>query len=193
MATGVNIEFSKKAQEILEAPNGLTPRVQNAIQRAMNAAMEEVAGRISEKRLSFSSSQKPTLDGLRVITNRLRSSMMRGGPGNASKAAAWDGLACVGSIGTNVKYAAIHEFGGRIQRKASARRINFVEGKFASKKRFLEAVKGKKFWEDHRRVIAYGRAYTINMPARAPVTKTVNENRAFFAAAVSHAIEEASK
>jgi phage gpG-like protein len=174
MATGVNIEFSKRAQEILEAPGGLTPRVQNAIQRAMNAAMEEVAGKIVDKRLSFPKGGKTTLEGLRVDSSRLRRSMMRGGPANASKAAAWDGLACVGSIGTNVRYAAVHEFGGTFTRRSRTRGSSRLRSALQ-----LSRVGGKSF--------------SVTYPARAPVRKTVEENRAFFAAAVSHAIEEASK
>ncbi|MEM5788998.1 MAG: phage virion morphogenesis protein [Syntrophobacteraceae bacterium] len=61
-------------------------------------------------------------------------------------------------VGTNVVYAAIHQFGGSINKKASARTVYFKIGK--GKSRFSKKAKAN-FAQD----VNIG-AHTINMPAR---------------------------
>lgn len=179
MPTEVLIEVSKEAQEILQSPNGVPLRAFKSIQSAMNQEMELTSSAIVEKRMSFPRKGPITLEGLRVDTGRLRRSMFRGGPETASQPAEFDGDSITGSVGTNVRYAAIHEYGGTVQRtlRGTSR---------ASTQRFF----GKK-----RTVVRIGfrQAHSATYPARRPIGRTVDERRAIFVAAVSHAILEGIK
>jgi len=124
------------------------------------------------------SKQPTTLQGLRYITGRLASSVNR-------VPAVVNGDSIVSAIGSNVKYAGIHEFGGRIQMPARARRIHFIEGKFASEKSFKRHL--KKF-TGAKRLIAYGRPYTINMPERSYLRRGIADRQEATGKGVSRAI-----
>lgn len=71
-------------------------------------------------------------------------------------------------VGTNVKYAAIHHFGGKIRHPARDRVMHFrqvqrgkmTHGKPGTGDRFAKASKA------HYAMKVSGKAYTINMPAR---------------------------
>jgi len=95
---------------------------------------------IQEKYASFPKDQPPTMDGLRVITNRLRSSYTDASP-------AIDGNNITSSIGSNVEYAAIQEFGGQtaahdiVARNGKALAIGFG-GKFFSAGDFQAVLQG---------------------------------------------------
>lgn len=86
-----------------------------------------------------------------------------------------------------VRYAAIHEFGGRIQIQPRSQRIHVVEGKFASKKQFKRHI--KKFDGDNTyRRDTYHRAYTIKMPERSYLRSTIREHASRYSTKMSNAI-----
>jgi phage gpG-like protein len=98
-----------------------------------------------------------------------------------------------GTIGTNVKYAAIHEFGGVIKRVtlagsvrlATERRGNLIRqgpnGKLA-----VFARQGRKTATTVP--FAGGKRYEITIPARAPITTGIQDRAADIGAGVSRAI-----
>lgn len=173
-----------------------------ALREEMNLQNQLVIGDTTKNRFTGKGPFPVAQHRLGVKTNRLRSSL------RATKAVgAAENISS--SIGTNVKYAGYHEFGGRFQVRARARRMNFVNGRIVSEKSLLNALKanrraiksaekqrtkeiktflkGTKEAKDKRdlptlgaqlrsvekvdakRVIAYGRAYTIIFPKRAPI------------------------
>lgn len=98
-------------------------------------------GHIQQQYMSFPKDQPPTMDGLRVQSNRLRDSI------RASKAAVTGGQLESG-IGSNVVYAAIQEFGGQtsahdiVARNAKALAFNPGTGQFFGKQDFLREIEG---------------------------------------------------
>jgi len=78
-----------------------------AVAGAIDRQNEYTVGHIIARYLSFPRTSPPTMRGLRVITGRLRASIRR-------KPARIIRSGVRSAIGTNVRYAAIHEFGGVI-------------------------------------------------------------------------------
>jgi phage gpG-like protein len=158
-----------------------------AIAQEVDRQNELTVSHIQRKYLSFPftkktggrvSKQPTTLEGLRIISGRLRGSIRR-------TTATVQNDSVTAAIGSNVKYAGIHEFGGRIQMPARARRIHFIEGKFASEKSFKRHL--KKF-TGAKRLIAYGRPYTINMPERSYLRRGIADRQEATGKGVSRAI-----
>jgi phage gpG-like protein len=179
MPTEIEINLSQKAQEILGAPGGVPRKVIASIQAAMNLQMELTASAVVKNRMSELRKGPISPDKLRVETGRLRRSMMRGGDGNISKKAEFTGNEIVGSVGTNVRYAAVHEFGGTFRRTLRAT-SRAVERNFFGKKRTVVR-------------IGFRQAHSATYPARRPIGRTVDERRQIFVDAISKAIVEASK
>jgi hypothetical protein len=94
-----SISLTPATQRLLDALPALPAKIQSAMLRVMDEQNELTIGYI---RQHFLSQRGPTTLG--VVTNRLRSSI------NASKARLDNGV-IRSAIGSNVKYAAFHEFG----------------------------------------------------------------------------------
>ncbi len=112
----------------------------------------------------------PTTDSsLSVRTDRLRSSV------NASKAVIL-GTGVASTIGSNVKYATIHEFGGVIQRTVKAGSVKLLTNKRGelltrgNLATFARTKKRVRKMDSHFREVKFagGKSYTITIPARAP-------------------------
>ena len=105
--TSVRITFSPQAEAILNRYAQLPVAIPAAIARGVDEQNEYTVSYIQRDFLSFPKDQPATLAGLRVQTNRLRGSI------RATKAVINDD-SVFSSIGSNVKYAAAHEFGAVI-------------------------------------------------------------------------------
>jgi phage gpG-like protein len=124
----------------------------------------------------------PTTDSsLSVRTNRLRGSV------NASKAIIL-GTGVASTIGSNVVYAPIHEFGGVIQRTVKAGSVKLRTNKRG------EILRGGKngqlaiFAGRHHKLFkevkfAGGKSYTITIPARAPFGHGIADRQPEYTAA----------
>jgi len=123
---------------------------------------------------------------LGVRTNRLRSSL------RAAKASI-TGNSVVSSIGSNVEYAAIHEFGGAIRRMVLAGSVRLrtdAKGNLLSSGAFRGAAmfasaKHKRFTT---RQWAGGKRYEVNIPARAPITHGIKDRKRDYERAMSQSI-----
>lgn len=130
-----------------------------AIAREMDYQNQLTVARIQAGHLSG-----PTTDSsLSVRTNRLRSSA------NAS-AAVMSGASVVSTIGSNVVYAAIHEFGGVIQRTVKAGAVNLRTNKQGNllRRGNLATFAGRNHKLFKTVKFEGGKSYTITIPARAP-------------------------
>jgi len=103
MMPRIQIRVTGDAEERLR---DITPRMKSAIAVAMDLENELTIGHIVEHRLTGEGPYPPEQGKLGVRTGRLRRSL------RPSKARIV-GDAIISAIGTNVKYAAIHEFGGK--------------------------------------------------------------------------------
>lgn len=166
------------------------PRIKNpagharAIAREMDYQNQLTVARIQQGHLSG-----PTTDSsLSVRTNRLRSSA------NAS-AAVIMGNGVVSTIGSNVVYAAIHEFGGVIQRTVKAGSVKLRTNKRGdilrhgkNGKLAIFAGRQHKLFKEVK--FAGGKSYVITIPARAPFGHGIADRLPDYQAAFEKVTEE---
>ena len=134
----IEIKNPPEAQKIADVA-GLV----RAMMLAMAAENELTVNHIVEDYASFSQTEPTTMDGLRTISGLLR---------EAYRASAPDlqGSTIVSSIGNNVEYAAIQEFGGQtkahdiVARNGKALAFNPGTGKFFTATDFTAALHGSR-------------------------------------------------
>ncbi len=165
------IELTPEAQACLRAVERLPESALIEIAKAMNLQNNLTVRHIDIDYLSFPKDQPPVDIGLRAVSGRLRGSL-RASPAEVS------GQSVVSGIGSNVKYAAIHEFGGRtapheIRPKAGA---------------------ALKFQIGERTVFAKVVHHPgSEIPARAPIQHGIEDRLDSYSKAVSDAIINALK
>lgn len=142
-----------RAAKLLARAKEFGDLIVRAIARAHDEQNDLTVGAIVEKRLSFSKRGPPTLEGLRAQDSHLRRSIRR-------SPALIDGEKVVSSIGSNIRYAAVHEFGfqGRVRVRAKAH---------------LEVLRGRRKVRVARKVKAHTRQ--MNLPARQYIQRTMRE------------------
>lgn len=178
----VTISFTPQAQAVLARFEKLPQNILIGIKRGMDEANQITVGVIQKEFLSYPKGGPSTLEGLRVQTNRLRSSI------RASKAVI-SGDAVQSSIGSNVKYAALHEFGGTVHHKA---RNGVVRLRTDRKGNLLRqgadgklAIFAKRTHKTAKEVSYEGKAYDVTYPARAFVRRGIIRNMEYTRECVS--------
>ena len=106
MSVAITIQLDAASQRALRDFPQFAARAFDAVAKEMDKQNQLSIGDISTKRLNFPKEGPTVAIGLRNITNRLRGSI-RATPAQVI------GTGVQSTIGSNVKYAAIHEFGGR--------------------------------------------------------------------------------
>lgn len=164
------------------------PGLGRAVAREMDFQNNLTVAQIVQSHLSFPKHGPTQPSGLRAQSGILRGSV------RASKATSNGGNA-TSAIGSNVKYAAIHEFGGVIKRtvKASSvrlrtdRRGNLIRrGKNGMLAVFARAS------HKNAKTVAYagGKAYEIEIPARAPFGHGIADRADAYGSGISFAVME---
>lgn len=148
MATEIKIDITG-VQELAARLD--TVKREKALIEGLNLSGELLKGWIMRERLSG-----PRPQFLGVVTGRLRSSIATSGTKR-------DGDSLVNTIGTNVEYAPVHEFGATIQRKARVGSVFF--------KRYKRGAKAGKVLFSKESKATFGRkvsfgAHSIGIPAR---------------------------
>lgn len=175
MSDPITFELSPAARALLEQIKDMPFAMRRAIVRGMDRAGLLTVSHIQEQRLTGQGPFPVEEHRLGVVTSRLRTSL------RWSSAAA-NGDTVTGGIGSNVIYAAIHEFGGIINRTVKAGTARLREERDGSLlKRGNLATFAKK---SHKRVrevpYAGGKQYQIHMPARAPIGHGIADNLPVF-------------
>lgn len=177
MQPTVQIQFSPEAQALLAKLQSLPQRALRGIARGMDQANQITIGVIQKDFLSYPKQGPTTSEGLRVITNRLRGSI------RASKAVI-SGDTVTAAIGTNVKYAAVHEYGfngtvmvgGSIRKRSAIKQFLTKSGRTTQRKVRV----GDVFVAPHQR--------KMNLPARSPIRRgiirSMEQTRAIVSAAI---------
>ena len=111
MSETIQIKLTEEAKALLRSLKTWDARLMAGICRGMDKANAIAVSNIQKKHLSFPKTGPTQPDGLRVQSGRLRSAAW-------ASAAVATGTTVTSSIGDNVKYAAIHEFGGTIHHEA---------------------------------------------------------------------------
>ncbi len=183
MAALIQIKLESNAAEIVGRLHDFPPRMALAIAAAMDRTNEETVGYTVAKHLTgagpFPVAEHRLGVGRAIGGGRLRNSLR---PELAQIA----GTTVLSSIGTNVRYAGVHEFG--FDGMVSVRKFTRVN---RSRDVYRPRKDGKGVTKD---VIAAGfstvRAHTMkmNMPARAPIETGIRERVPQYSSAISAAI-----
>lgn len=174
MTPTLTFEFTPAAKATLARFEQLPRRVLVGIARGLDKANQLTVGVIQRDFMSFPKSSPPTMEGLRVITNRLRGSV------RASKAVI-AGDTVTSSIGSNVKYAALHEFGGVItvtKKPGTVRLRTDARGNLLRQgPNGRLAIFAKNVHKRAKEVAFGGSTYTATYPARRPFLRGINRTR----------------
>jgi len=110
MSAIITIQLSSSAIALADKFRQSPQEFPQAIKRGMNRALQIVAGRIQEKRLTGHGPFPVALHRLGERTGQLK---LRTRSTPATVTATGNTVTVTGAIGSSVKYAAVHEFGGR--------------------------------------------------------------------------------
>jgi phage gpG-like protein len=164
----LTITISEEAKQLIGSMDNRDGKYDRALMKALDLQNQLTIGYAQQRKLTG-----PRPQFLGVVTNRLRSSL------NATPAAI-SGTEIESAIGSNVAYAAAHEFGfdGNVQVRAFTRR-NIRRDLFSVKKRKLSAAG-----------VSYVKAHTrhMMMPERSFIRSSIAERRPQYDAALSKAV-----
>ncbi len=188
MSVQIKIELTPAAQKIVANLQTLPAQIMAAVAGAMDKANQLAIAKIQRDHLTGRGPYPPEQHKLGIVTNRLRGSV------NAS-AAEVQGQQVVSAIGSNVVYAKIHEFGGRIKIQARNAKVRLKTDARGNLIRQLAnanlAIFARK---THRRVRETNvtiPAYEVIMPERAPFRTGIEESLPTYKKFVSAGIVEA--
>jgi hypothetical protein len=174
MSQAVKIELTEKANALLRTVKEMPSWAMDAVCLGMDRANEAVLENIISKHLKGKGPFPPEQHRLGVDSARLWQAAWYS-PAVAS------GTTASSSIGDNVAYAALHEFGGTIHHKArtgTARLRTDAHGNLLRQQANanLAIFAGKQHKASRVKEVAYkAEAYDVEMPARAPFRTGIEE------------------
>lgn len=174
----LTITLSPHAQALLAAAPQWPMAIKQGIRGALNKELSLAVGHIQRTKLSR---RGPSTLG--VITNRLRSSVWQ-------QPAEISGDVIVAAIGSNVRYAGIHEFGGTFTRTTKAGSVRLkADASGNVQKRGNLATFAKRGAARVKTVsFAGGKSYSVTVPARAPFRTGLQERSPNLSRALSSAV-----
>jgi phage gpG-like protein len=175
----ITIEFPQATVAMMERLKTMPERLKDGIRRAMDKAAALTVSDIQEKRLSGKGPFPVEEHRLGIHTNLLRTSL------RATRAQVLDDGASTQvslSIGTNVEYARIHEFGGQIKRVTKPGKVRLRTNK---KGELLMRGNLATFANKRHKLVREvefegGKSYIIPIPARAPIGHGIADNAGTF-------------
>lgn len=190
MSVKVKIQLTEQAQKVVAGLKVMPGTVLGAVASAMGKENLLTVSYIQREHLTGQGPFPVEQHKLGVVTNRLRSSL------NASTPVV-QGQQVISDIGSNVKYAAIHEFGGRIHhsaRQTTLRHRVDARGNLLRQLNHpnLAVFAGRK----HKRARATEvtiPAHDVNMPERAPIRTGIAACAPNYSKSISRAIVQAWK
>lgn len=177
MIPAIKIELTPQAEKIVSGLQRLPGLLVAAVARGMDQANQYAVANIQVKHLTGKGPFPVEEHRLGVVTNRLRSSVY------ASPAQPASGSTVQSAIGSNVKYAWIHEFGGRIHhepRQMKIRHKTDARGNLIKQAVNPNLIVFAKAGASARRVretVVQAKAFDVNMPERAPFRTGLAESQ----------------
>ncbi len=185
MPADITIKFTPSAEALLARYDALPSRVPLAMAAAMDRQNQLTIAYTTKTYLSFPRNQPPVLNGLRVITNRLRGSI------RATKTVI-NGQSISSTIGSNVRYAAVHEFGGTftVQRKGGIVRLktDSVGNLLRQGPNGQLAIFARKKSKRAKEVQFGPHTYTVTYPERMPIRRGIADQSGAYTDAISAAV-----
>jgi hypothetical protein len=183
----IAIAITSNARQIAENIRDLNERgIGAAIAAAMDFQNQQTKTHIEDERLTGEGPFPPSEHKLGVRSGLLRRSL-RATPARVT------GRTVTSAIGTNIFYAAIHEFGGSFQRKATG---GITRLRADAKGNLLRNGRGGAIFakKEHKRVAERAftfKSRTIKFPERAPIRTGIEDCVPSYGGAISAAIEDA--
>lgn len=187
MQADLIITLSPEAARLLASCPKWPETLKAAVAKTLDLQLALTVGAIQATRLTGRGPFAPVEGRLGVRTNRTRSSLWAA-PAQVA------GNLISASIGSNVSYAGLHEFGATIRKTTKAGTVRLranKAGELARQKGGRLAVFAKKT-SAHAREVSYlgGKSYTVQIPERAPIRRGIADrlpalSRAFSAAIVA--------
>lgn len=184
-APAIDIKLSDEAKGLLNRIQD-TAGMNRAIARELDVQLNLIVGHIVAKRMTGTGPFPVSEHRLGVRTGLLRRSL------RTSKATVV-GNVVTGAIGSNVRYAGIHEFGGTIKRVLLAGSVRLATDHKGNLLRQGPNGKLAVFARKSRKSVATvpfagGKRYEITIPARAPITTGIQDKATETGNAISGAI-----
>jgi phage gpG-like protein len=185
----IRITLNETASALLaRATAEMLPSVMRGLRATFDRENELTGAHIKQNRATGLGPFPVAEHRLGVKTGRYRRSIRR------SKAVV-TGNILVASIGSNVEYAGVHEFGAVIQRTVKAGTVRLRLDKFGQLLRQTDAYNDNRAVfarKSHKNVytkeFAGGKQYTVTIPARAPITTGIEDRAAALSAAASKSV-----
>jgi phage gpG-like protein len=179
----IEIRLGNSAKAVIERLATAPPRMMEAVRVTMDQQNQYAIGHTTEARLTGRGPFSPADNRLGVVTGKLRQSLR-------STPAAVSGKTVVSAIGTNLRYAGVHEFGfsGTVSVRPHSRR-NQGRDRFGLKNpkslgdEIKKTASGVSFVKGHSR--------KMNMPERAPIRTGIQDRQKEYGRAMSAAIVQA--
>jgi phage gpG-like protein len=188
--TSIQITLTPQAQKIAANLQALPSAALTVIAAAMTKEDVFTVAHIQKERLTGQGPFPVEEHKLGVRTNRLRGSLV-------STPARIEGDLVISSIGSNVKYAALHEFGGRIRIPSRTTTVRHRTDSRGALVRQLGnpnlAIFAKAKHKRARETAVTIPAHEIEMPERAPVRTGIADRAANYSKSISAAIIAAIK
>lgn len=185
MSDPISINLTDEARAVLAAVKTLPARTLREIAKAIDFENQLSVAHIAAEHLTGQGPFPVEQHRLGVRTNRLRSSL------RASEATI-EGQSVESGIGSNVIYAAVHEFGVRFIR---AGRTGTTRLRTDAKGNLLRqaghphlAVFAKSSHSRAKEVAFTSQSHAVEIPARAPITTGIEERTEDYTQAVSKAV-----
>jgi phage gpG-like protein len=185
----ITLELSPGAIALMEQLTGMPFQMRRAIARGMDRAGMLAVSDIQARRLTGQGPFPVEEHRLGVKTSRLRTSL-RWSPAQTDESGA-----VVGAIGSNVIYAAIHEFGDVINRTTKPGNVLLRTTKKGALLRQDGHPNLARFGSKRHKLVKQvsyqgGKQYTITIPARAPIGHGVADNMPVFEREISVELEK---
>lgn len=185
MSSILKIELSPQAQRLVGALPALPQKLAARIAQVMDQENLVTVSHIQRAHLTGVGPFPVEEHKLGMRTSRLRTSA------NASEATV-SGDLIISAIGSNVKYAAVHEFGGRIHHPAREVKVRLRTDARGNLVRQLKNSNLAMFAGAHHKrvkeVTSQAKAYDVDMPERSPFRTGIKERSASYGKAFSAAI-----
>ena len=184
MSATVTIKLTDEAQGILRSIKGMTEGMSRAVARGMDQANQIAKTRIENQHLTGKGPFPVSQHKLGVKSGLLRKSTW------ANKARV-NGNTISSAIGSNVIYAAIHEFGGVIHKDAKSGSVRLRvdrHGALFRQPGFAHLAIFARPQHKAREVKTKIKAHDITMPERAPFRTGIAESAADYTREISAAI-----
>lgn len=186
MSPQFKIQLTPQAENIVAGLQTLPGRIVTAIASGMDQANQYALSNIQAKHLTGHGPFPVEEHKLGRVTGLLRDSAWATGAQPISATAVQSG------IGSNVKYARIHEVGGRIAHPARQMKLRH---RLDARGNLVKQLGNSNLLmfarADHKRVretTVQGKAYSIEMPARAPFRTGIDETAPTYKKTISQSI-----